>query len=49
MWGREHQKTPGVVRGSICEHAGPRRGEGVAESRVGRSGDIPHQNRKDTE
>lgn len=49
MLGRGPQKTPGVVQGSGCEFAGPHRGEGEAESREGgSSGDVLHQNRKNT-
>lgn len=36
---------PEVVRGSICDFAGPHMGE----SRAGRSGDILSQNKKDME
>lgn len=44
-WGRGRGKMPEVVRGSICDFAGPHMGE----SRAGRSGDILSQNKKDME
>ena len=48
-WAGDHKKTPGVVQGSGCEFAGPHGGEGEAESREGgSSGDVLHQNRKNT-